>query len=433
MNKHGIQHCIRAIAGEVVKSRSVHLINFCGSRQVIAFKSATALILDRYGAFNIFRMTITRTKYIIALIFFFIPFLTFSQINKKSDPRFDELSSEIIKILNKTKGVGVSVAIIENYEVIWAKGFGLTEIGTNDSVNEETLFQAASITKSIVALTTLKKVQNGNLALDEDVNEKLTSWRISYEPMKEDPITLRHLLSHTSGISNFKYKPYCPNEAAPTNLQVLNGLFSEDNKPLRPSSFSPGKIYSYSNAGYGVIQQILVDIEGKDFSEIVRETVFNPMGLKNSTFDFQLLNQTYPSIALGHWNHKEKINCGYYHSQPITPGGLWSTPSDLAQVIIEIQLSLKDSSNLILTKENTQLLLSPSKASMGKYGLGFSLQKLGTGVSFFGHDGHNYGYISSMLGSLDGGFGVIIMTNSEKGWKQVNRIKTIVGRKFWRF
>ena len=151
--------------------------------------------------------------------------------------------------------------------------------------------------------------------------------------------------------------------------------------------------------------------------------------MTSSTFEARLPNAQYNSVSSGHLSKNKIIAHKYYNCVPTSAGGLWSTSTDIAKFLIEMQLSLNGQSNKIIDQSNSVLMVTPVKG----YGLGFSREVRGTGVKFFGHDGHNVGYVSSMLGSLENGFGVVILTNSENGWKAVNRIKKLVGREFWGF
>jgi CubicO group peptidase (beta-lactamase class C family) len=340
------------------------------------------------------------------------------------------LSKEIEKIVRESDAVGVSVALIDNYKIVWSKGFGITEAGTKDSVTTETLFQSASITKSMTAVTVMKKVQDKKISLTEDVNKQLTSWHIpSNEFTERSSVNVKQLLSHTSGVSNIVFPTYRQTDSLPNLVEALNGKKPAHNEPVVVANY-PGEKFSYSGAGYAILELLLTDVSEKEYAEIVREEIFEPLQMNNSTFNHVLPDRKYKSVASGHLQGNKVVDGKYFILRPLAFGGLWSTPSDLAQFLIEIQLSLKGQSNKILNKETTELMLVPF---MGGYALGFTLQKRGTGILFFGHDGHNYGYISSMLGSLDNGLGVVIMTNSENGWKAVNKIKKLVGRKFWGF
>jgi CubicO group peptidase (beta-lactamase class C family) len=362
----------------------------------------------------------------------FLPLVSFCQTAENEQKKYHELELEIVKVLQKTKVIGISIAIINNYEVAWVRGFGLKEVNTNDSITTETLFQAASITKSIIAMTVMKEFQNGRLDIDEDVNNYLEKWKMPKGNSNRNSfITLKQLLSHTGGVSNMVFPVYRTDEKIPTVTEALNGKAPAKNGPLTVIN-APGQ-FSYSSAGYAVIHQVLEDIEKQGLESIVAEKLFTPLDMNLSTFSDHLPNGKFESIASGHLDDNKVIEGKYFILRPLSFGSLWTTPRDLAKFLVEMQLSLEERSNKVLNKENAGLMLNPTGTWKGNYGLGFSKEVRGTGVNFFGHDGHNYGYICSMIGSIKGGFGLVIMTNSENGWKAVNQIKKLVGRKFWGF
>lgn len=344
--------------------------------------------------------------------------------------KFESLSDEIKKIVKDTKAIGVSIALIDNYEIVWAKGFGITKINTRDSVTTETLFQVASITKPITAMTVMKKVQDNSISMTGDIDKQLISWHIPDNNFsKKNPITVKNLLSHTAGVSNSQFLGYHPNDRLPTVVQALNAEAPAQNEKVKIVS-KPGSVFSYSNCGYWILALLLEDIEKKEFKKIIKEEVLTPLEMTNSTFDTHLPNEQFKSIAFGHLSKNKVIEQKYYIYEPTSAGGLWSTPRDIANFLIEMQASLKGQSNKIINENNSNLMVTTVQKY---YGLGFSREVRGTGVKFFGHDGHNMGYISSMLGSMEKGFGVVILTNSENGWKAVNKIKKLVGRKLWGF
>jgi CubicO group peptidase (beta-lactamase class C family) len=157
---------------------------------------------------------------LFARIFLVIPSL--AQPANEADSKYELLDAQIRQILKQTGVVGVSVAVIEHYKVAWAKGFGLKQVGSPDSITRETLFQAASITKAVTAMAAMRKVQEGKLALEEDVNQTLTAWKLPYQD-QENPITLKQLLSHTSqaGISGPKRADALPPQAYSTTGHQL--------------------------------------------------------------------------------------------------------------------------------------------------------------------------------------------------------------------
>ncbi|NBP71013.1 MAG: class A beta-lactamase-related serine hydrolase [Cytophagia bacterium] len=346
--------------------------------------------------------------------------------------KLQSLEIEIRKIVKDTKAVGVSVALISNYELVWAKGFGVTEIGTSDSVTTQTLFQAASISKPVTALAIVKKIQEGKLFLNDNVDDRLTSWRVPKNNYtSSSAVTVKHLLSHTGGVANSYYHipGYLETDQLPTIIDCLNGRMPAQNDPVKITA-TPGTQFSYSNCGYWILEALLEDLEKRTFEDLVADEILFPIGMANSTFESAPSNLKFKSIAAGHLDKNKLIDGKYYRIRPQSSGGLWCTPTDLAKFLILIQKSMKGDAIDIINKEYATLMTTPV---MGSYGLGFSNEVRGTGVRFFGHDGHNLGYICSMIGSLDKGFGVVIMTNSENGWKAVNKIKKLVGRQFWGF
>ncbi len=344
--------------------------------------------------------------------------------------KFRSFEIEVQKIVKGTGTVGVSVALINNFEVVWAKGFGVTEIGTNDSITPQTLFQAASISKPVTALAIMKKVQEGTISLDENIDVRLRSWDIPKNNYTgSSAITVKHLLTHTGGVNNSYILGYKETDRLPNVVECLNGTNPAQNEPVKIIAI-PGTQFSYSNSGYWILQALLEDLEKKEFARLMADEILLPIGMSNSTFESAPLSTQFKSIASGHLDKNKLIEGKYYRVRPQGSGGLWSTPTDLAKFLILIQKSRAGEADDIINRDYAILMTSPV---MGSYGLGFSHEVRGTGVRFFGHDGHNMGYICSMIGSLDKGFGVVIMTNSENGWKAVNKIKKLVGRKFWGF
>jgi CubicO group peptidase (beta-lactamase class C family) len=343
--------------------------------------------------------------------------------------KFQSFEVEIQKIVKDTKAVGVSVALINNYEVVWAKGFGVTETGTNDSVTIQTLFQAASISKSVTALAIMKKVQEGKISLNENIDDRLTSWHIPKNNYtSSSAVTVKHLLSHTGGVHNSYILGYKETDRLPNIVECLKGMKPAQNDPVKIIG-TPGT-FSYSNCGYWILEALLEDLEKKEFERLMTDEILLPVGMVNSTFESVPSSLRFKSIAAGHLDKNKFIEGKYYRVRPQSSGGLWSTPTDLARFLIAIQKSRKGELHDIINKDYAILMTTPVT---GSYGLGFTNEVRGTGVRFFGHDGHNMGYICSMIGSLDKGFGVVIMTNSENGWKAVNKVKKLVGRKFWGF
>jgi CubicO group peptidase (beta-lactamase class C family) len=129
------------------------------------------------------------------------------------------------EVMQKFRVPGVSIAVIKDFEIHWAKGYGVADVETALPVEPGTLFQAASISKPVTAMAVLKAVQDGRFSLDADINSLLKSWKVPQsEFTKATPVTPRALLSHTSGAGDgFGFPGYHPSQPRPTPVQILAG------------------------------------------------------------------------------------------------------------------------------------------------------------------------------------------------------------------
>ena len=246
---------------------------------------------------------------------------------------------------------GFSAAFVYQEELAWAKGFGVMEAGSGKPVTSETIFQAASISKSFTAMVALHLVEAGSLDLDANANDFLRSWKIPKKYTRTDPdgvqpkVTLRGLLSHTAGMNIFGYPGYPSGSELPTLQQILNGKPPATSKPVRVVK-APGTAFKYSGGGYLVVQQMIEDVTGRPLAALAKEFIFDKLGMASSTFDSKLPQAFLPRAATAHSKTGELIP-GKWHTYPEqAAASLWSTPSDLARFIIEVLKSLKNNLTL---------------------------------------------------------------------------------------
>ena len=310
----------------------------------------------------------------------------------------------------ETYGInGLSIAVIKDYKLDWARGYGWADLEEKRPVTINTRFQAASISKSINSLALLKLVEQGKIDLDTDINTYLQSWQFPYDSLsKNKKITLANLLSHTAGISVHGFRGYTVTEERPTVVQILDGVKPANSKAVR-SLFEPGLKFQYSGGGTTITQLLLTSITGKRYEEYMQQEILKPLGMSNSFFTQPPAAGT-SELATAYTNGKA-IN-GKYHVYPEqAAAGLWTTPSDLAKYIIETQLAYKNKSAKILNAVSTQKRLTPyidSNAALGVF-----IVKKGDD-RYFNHNGGNEGFLCTSYGSLEGGNGVVIMINGDK-------------------
>ena len=327
---------------------------------------------------------------------------------------------------------GLSVAVINNFKVEWARAYGVKDSETLEAADVRTLFQAASISKPVTAAAALNRVERGKLSLDENINNRLASWKVpDNEFTARRKVTLGNLLSHTAGLTVHGFPGYAVGEKLPTVPQILDGAAPANTAAVRVDT-EPGTRFRYSGGGTTVVQLALTDIERKPFPEIVRETVFKPVGMRDSTYEQPLAPEWRKRAASGHRQGGKPVE-GKIHVYPeMAPAGLWTTPTDLAKLAVEVQLSLLGKSNRVLSKGMTERMLTPfPSASTGpdsSVGLGFFLDKKGPGV-FFGHGGANEGFRSILTAHKEKGYGAVIMVNSDDG-RIMDEVLAAVAREY---
>lgn len=320
---------------------------------------------------------------------------------------------------------GISIAVIHNGKVEWARGFGVTKLG-GPPVNPDTLFQAGSVSKPVTATGTLSLVQAGQLNLDTDVNRYLKTWKVPENNFTaQKKVTLRGLLSHTAGLTVHGFPGYASTEAVPTLVQVLDGAKPANTPAIRVDTV-PGTSWRYSGGGYVVTQQLLMDVTGKSFPEFMRDAVLGPLGMRHSTYE-QPLPSTRASDAATPYDSNGVPIAGGAHTYPeMAPAGLWSTPSDLARYAIGIQKSLSGQPGGVLSKAMAAEMVKPG--GMGGWGLGLEIGGK-AGHPYFAHSGVDQGFISNLIAYNDGD-GVAIMTNGDSGGQLIYEFTRTIAREY---
>jgi len=343
----------------------------------------------------------------------------------KGDPGMNIL--ERLKFYNVP---GASVAVISNGRVDWAKGYGVMDRETKAPVNEKTLFVAGSVSKPVAAMGVLRLVQEGRLSLDADINDVLRSWKLpENEFTKAHKATLRLILSHNAGITVHGFRGYAEGEPVPDLRRILDGEPPANSGPIRVDT-EPGRIWRYAGGGFTVMQQALMDVEKKRFPEILQQKVLGPLGLTSSSYEQALTPDRLALAASGHYADGRVIEGRRYVYPEMAAAGLWTTPTDLAKLAIEVQLSIQGKSNKVLSKDMARLMVTPRiKIGGGQnMALGFFLVK---DDRYFGHGGQDVGFICHMIAAVDGGYGAVVMTNSDgRSDPLINEILAAIAREY---
>ena len=348
----------------------------------------------------------------------------------------DRVDEYITKAMEKTGVNGMSVAIIDGGKIVKLKGYGFTDAGRKTPVTPLTLFQAASTSKTLTVFGALRLVEKNRLSLDEDVNQKLTSWKVPDNAFtKDEKVTLRRLITHRASINMSGFYGYPRGEPIPTLLQVLDGQPPANSAPLRVG-FVPGTKNQYSGGGYTILQQLIIDVCGQSFETYMRDSVYNPLGMASSTFE-QLPPAQWDFAAHGygyampngksfphgempwHWNnYPEKA-----------AAGLWTTAGDLALFIMDIQNTYGGRSSKVITKDMVEKMLTLVPGE--KYvSMGLVLMKTGEPNAEFRFSGTNCGFQCGSFGTVNTGQGCVIMYNDRQGEMFPEEIKQSIAKEY---
>ena len=320
---------------------------------------------------------------------------------------------------------GVSVAVIDGGKIAWTRAFGVADVNTQRPVTTATLFEAQSISKAVTATAALALVQSGRLSLDTNVNSYLKSWRIPTNQFQtEQSVTLRRILSHSSGLTVMGYVGYRSGDALPTLQQVLDGERPANSPPVRVD-FIPGSQGRYSSGGMEVLQMLLQDVSGQLFPKFMQQTVLAPDGMTHSTFQQPLPQNLWSKASSGHDNEGHVIRGRWPIHPEMAAGGLWTTPTDLAKWALDISRS-REGAGAVLKKPIATQMLNMQKAP---YGLGVELE--GSGRSFqFSHAGSNAGFRAYVVMHPETGQGAVVMTNGDSGDTIVGNLVTSIATEY---
>ena len=318
---------------------------------------------------------------------------------------------------------GVGVAVINRNQIDWAKGYGILKNGNDKEVTPETLFQACSVSKLVTTPLVVDLINKGIFDLDIDINSYLQSWKVPDNKFtQEQKVTLRGLLTHQSGICRPDGGFIWEEGMKPSLVNILNGEFPAAMNPTEVE-FEPFSKWQYSNVGFVIIQLLLEDYYNRPFARIANDLLFEPLGMKDSTFNYPL-----PPI----WSKREAcLHNG--EGIPTYPGliptaqahgGLITTASDLALYGIALMRACQGHSLGIITNHLAQTMFEQrlwvaDASDLGfQFGMGFGCFLLGEGASkvVFHPGGNDPGASCLIVLVPEKEAGAVIMTNGLHGF-----------------
>jgi CubicO group peptidase (beta-lactamase class C family) len=311
----------------------------------------------------------------------------------------------IAEALSLLKVPSASIAVIDRGEIAFARAYGA-------GATPATPYQAASLSKFVSAVGAMRLVDEAKLDLDEDVNDRLTSWQVPANDLDAThKVTLRGLLSMTGGIGVPGFIGYDPGAPLPTLTEILNGAPPANSPPVTVVAV-PGSAYHYSGGGYEITEALMQDVSGKPFAVLMQDLVLGPAEMTASSFAQPIAPDLEPKAVSGHYGDGAALPGRWRIVPEHAAAGLWSTPTDIGKLLIQIGRAWRGESRLFLGPDTVREMLTPQNG--GPYGLGAAVAGNGGDLVLMKR-GQNVGYQGYLILYPAAGQGLVVMTNSDNG------------------
>lgn len=351
---------------------------------------------------------------ILILLLFVIGCNNPRQDAQQSDGLSAQYDALIPKLLQRRGVPGVAIAVIRSGVPIWSNGYGFSDKEAAKHISSDTRFNIGSVSKAMTAWGVMRLVEQGLIELDVPVDQYLKRWHLLPSDFDNSQVTVRRLLTHTSGLSTYpigeSFNAYPPGSPMPPIVEALSRSYGSFGK-LRVVR-QPGKSFEYNNGNYAILQLLIEDVSGQRFADFMQQTIFNPLGMRNTGYERT------PSVTKAYGENNEPRQPFDYVEQ--ASGGVFTTVSDLALFVSAIDSNdTNPSGRGVLKTAAVAEMITPSKETNGQYGLGYQMAPLRKEGYFVAHQGANEGFRSLFLFDRAKRSGIAILTNSDTGGRIV--------------
>ncbi len=350
-------------------------------------------------------------KLLIALISLFTFSLSCStnsfvqdlEINSSSNGFYGKVDSIVVTKMNEYNIPGLSIALVKNDSIIYAKGYGVKKIRTDDLVSKNSIFHTASISKLFTAMAVMQLVEKEMITLDDNLVDVLPELNFSDERVKI--ITIKNLLNHTSGlpdVNNYQWE---------NNNQSENSLKKYILELNLGVSSAPSSEYHYSSLGYNILGYIVEKKSGTPFEDYIKDNILNPIGMDNSDFRYFRIPDSLRSAPHSQRWITKKIypRKTYPYTREHSPSStLNSSSEDLGKWMIYFLRIINDT----LFPSIYNSMLEPSFGPYPHIGLGFQLYDFES-YKAVGHFGGDKGFRSFLMMIPDENIGLVVLGNAD--------------------
>jgi CubicO group peptidase (beta-lactamase class C family) len=334
-----------------------------------------------------------------------------------SDLSIEKKYNEVVPKLLKAYAVpSAAIGIIHNGKVVYQKVFGQKSTNSSKAASLDTLFNVGSISKTATAWGIMKLDEKRLIELSNPVESYLTKWQLPSSNFNHNKITPRALLNHTAGLSMWGVPEFQPSEKVPSIVEMLES--KTDGEYDVKISHAPNSKWQYSGGGYAILQLLIEEVSKQNFSIFMKEQVFNPLQMNNSSFSWDentiLLSAT-PHDAAG-------LPFDGLRFSATSAAGLQASLPDMLKLALG-SMGISENDKLPLSKSSIKQMQTPSKLAE-HYGLGYELFEIGS-TKMSGHSGQNEGWMSQMITSSENKAGLVILTNGTNGIRIIQELECI--------
>ena len=329
----------------------------------------------------------------------------------------DSLELVVPRLMEKADVPGVAIALVQDGALTWTRGFGFADREKRTPVTSQTVFQVASISKSVAAWGVMTLAEQGQIDLDAPVERYLTRWHLpaADSGVYDSEVTTRRLLSHTAGLSLHGYPGFDPDSGPLPTLEAnLSGATNGAGDVH--VAFRPGTRWEYSGGGFTILQLLVEERSGKSFVDYMRQAVLEPLGMHSSSYDWLPGLRARTAVAYDRAGRR----LPNYRFTELAAAGLYTTAEDLGRFVAAGLTGPhgEPPGRGLLRPETIDVMYSPaphSEGSNGAYGFGQQLDTLPDGARLVMHGGSNRGWQLIWVAMPARRAGLVVLTNSDAG------------------
>ena len=323
----------------------------------------------------------------------------------------DRMDAVVPKLLDRFQVPGAAVAVIRSGEVVHARGYGLADAKAHVPMTSRTVLNAGSVSTPVTAWGVMTLVEDGHIQLDAPVNRYLRRLQITSDEYDADGVTVRRLLSHTSGLSRGSYPGYAPGADVPDLAAALEG--DESSSPgsgmLQEARVvrAPGSEFAYSGTAYGVLEVMIEDVTGQSFPAYMRKAVLARLGMNRSAFGWPDSIRQHAATPHNVWS--DAIPIRRFASDAL--GNLNVTAPDLGRwLAATVDGPSGPRGRGVLSPGTIDSMLTVNRE---EWGIGYGVETLPDGAELWGHSGWNLGWMSRVHVDPETGHGLVVLTNAD--------------------